>query len=80
MPLMQLRSIMLVLNVLQLHHSYLLINENGKFSKYDSDSKERMGLVISPNDLKKIEEICQRENAPIYVVGKVKENSMVMRL
>ena len=34
-----------------------------------------MGLVISPNDLKKIEEICQRENAPIYVVGKVKENS-----
>ena len=40
-----------------------------------NESQERMGLVISPNDLKKIEEICQRENAPIYVVGKVKENS-----
>ncbi len=40
-----------------------------------NESQERMGLVISPNDLKKIEQICQRENAPIYVVGEVKENS-----
>ncbi len=40
-----------------------------------NESQERMGLIISPNDLKKIEEICQRENAPIYVVGEVKENS-----
>ena len=39
-----------------------------------NESQERMGLVIHPKDLNKLKEICERENAPIYVVGKVKEN------
>ena len=40
-----------------------------------NESQERMGLVIDPNDLEKLKKICYRENAPIYVVGKVKNNS-----
>jgi phosphoribosylformylglycinamidine synthase len=40
-----------------------------------NESQERMGLVIHPDDLDKLKNICARENAPIYVVGEVKENS-----
>ena len=40
-----------------------------------NESQERMGLVIHPDDLDKLKKICARENAPIYVVGEVKENS-----
>ena len=40
-----------------------------------NESQERMGLVIHPDHLDKLKKICARENAPIYVVGEVKENS-----
>ena len=39
-----------------------------------NESQERMGLVIGVNDINKLKEICERENAPVYVVGIVKEN------
>ena len=39
-----------------------------------NESQERMGLVIDPSDLKELKSICNRENAPIYVVGTVKED------
>ena len=40
-----------------------------------NESQERMGLVISANDFGKLKKICDRERAPIYKVGIVKENS-----
>ncbi len=36
-----------------------------------NESQERMGLVISKKHLNILEEICKRERAPIYDVGKV---------
>ncbi len=39
-----------------------------------NESQERMGLVISENDYDKLKEICDRERAPIYKVGKVIDN------
>ncbi|UBM62151.1 phosphoribosylformylglycinamidine synthase [Candidatus Sulfidibacterium hydrothermale] len=36
-----------------------------------NESQERMGLVISPEDLPLLQEIAERERAPLYVVGKV---------
>ena len=36
-----------------------------------NESQERMGLVISKKHLNILEEICKRERAPIYEVGKV---------
>ena len=39
-----------------------------------NESQERMGLVISEKDFNKLKEICDRERAPIYKVGKVIEN------
>ena len=39
-----------------------------------NESQERMGLVISEKDFHKLKEICDRERAPIYKVGKVIDN------
>jgi phosphoribosylformylglycinamidine synthase len=39
-----------------------------------NESQERMGLVISKKDYNKLKEICDRERAPIYKVGKVIDN------
>jgi len=39
-----------------------------------NESQERMGLVISKKDFNKLKEICDRERAPIYKVGKVIDN------
>ena len=39
-----------------------------------NESQERMGLVIAEKDYKKLKQICERERAPIYKVGKVIEN------
>ena len=39
-----------------------------------NESQERMGLVISEKDFNKLKEICDRERAPIYKVGKVIDN------
>ena len=36
-----------------------------------NESQERMGLIIAKNDIKTLEDICKRERAPIYIVGKV---------
>ena len=34
-----------------------------------NESQERMGLLVKPEDLKRIERIAEREQAPFYVVG-----------
>ncbi len=39
-----------------------------------NESQERMGLVIAEKDYKKLKQICERERAPVYKVGKVIEN------
>jgi phosphoribosylformylglycinamidine synthase len=39
-----------------------------------NESQERMGLVIAEKDFSKLKQICERERAPIYKVGKVIEN------
>ena len=39
-----------------------------------NESQERMGLVIAEKDFNKLKQICKRERAPIYKVGKVIEN------
>tara|TARA_B100001758_G_scaffold247891_1_gene268269 strand:+ start:3204 stop:6836 length:3633 start_codon:yes stop_codon:yes gene_type:complete len=39
-----------------------------------NESQERMGLVIAEKDFNKLKQICDRERAPIYKVGKVIEN------
>lgn len=36
-----------------------------------NESQERMGLIISPEDLNLLEQIAERERAPLYVVGEV---------
>ena len=36
-----------------------------------NESQERMGLVISAEDLQQLQQIAERERAPIYVVGEV---------
>lgn len=36
-----------------------------------NESQERMGLVISAEDLQQLQKIAERERAPIYVVGEV---------
>jgi len=36
-----------------------------------NESQERMGLVISPNDLEQLKAVASRERAPLYVVGEV---------
>lgn len=36
-----------------------------------NESQERMGLIISPEDLEMLESISARERAPMYVVGEV---------
>ena len=36
-----------------------------------NESQERMGLVISPKDTKKLKKIAERERAPFYIVGEV---------
>jgi len=36
-----------------------------------NESQERMGLIIAKNDIQTLEDICKRERAPIYIVGKV---------
>ena len=38
-----------------------------------NESQERMGLVISPEDLPRARAVAEREGCPIYVVGKVTE-------
>ncbi len=40
-----------------------------------NESQERMGLVISPKDLKLLQTIAQRERAPLYDVGEVTDNA-----
>ena len=39
-----------------------------------NESQERMGLVIAEKDFNKLKQICERERAPIYKVGKVIED------
>lgn len=34
-----------------------------------NESQERMGFVIAPDDIERVEKIAQRERAPLYVVG-----------
>ena len=34
-----------------------------------NESQERMGFVISPENIERVEQIAQRERAPLYVVG-----------
>lgn len=36
-----------------------------------NESQERMGLIISPEDLEMLQSIAERERAPMYVVGEV---------
>lgn len=36
-----------------------------------NESQERMGLIISPDDLPQLEAVAKRERAPLYVVGEV---------
>ena len=36
-----------------------------------NESQERMGLIISPKDTKKLKKIAERERAPLYIVGEV---------
>lgn len=36
-----------------------------------NESQERMGLIVSPNDLPILERIAARERSPIYVVGEI---------
>ena len=36
-----------------------------------NESQERMGLIIAPKDIQILKNICERERAPMYVVGKV---------
>ncbi|MBL30712.1 MAG: phosphoribosylformylglycinamidine synthase [Flavobacteriaceae bacterium] len=36
-----------------------------------NESQERMGIIISQKDVQLLKDICERERAPIYVVGKV---------
>ena len=39
-----------------------------------NESQERMGLIISEKNFKKLDLIAKRERAPIYVVGKIKDD------
>src|SRR5690606_2267248 len=39
-----------------------------------NESQERMGLVISQNDIEKLERVAERERAPMYTVGEVTAN------
>ena len=39
-----------------------------------NESQERMGLIIDPSDLNLLVSIAKRERAPLYKVGKVKNN------
>ena len=43
-----------------------------------NESQERMGLVIKKGDFKKIKKIAERERAPLYHVGLVKENKKLV--
>tara|TARA_B100000287_G_scaffold415664_1_gene449511 strand:+ start:6196 stop:9843 length:3648 start_codon:yes stop_codon:yes gene_type:complete len=43
-----------------------------------NESQERMGLVIKKEDFKKIKKIAERERAPIYHVGYVRENKKLI--
>lgn len=43
-----------------------------------NESQERMGLVIKKEDFKKIKKIAERERAPLYHVGLVKENKKLV--
>ena len=40
-----------------------------------NESQERIGLIISENDLERLKRIADRERAPMYVVGEVTENN-----
>ena len=39
-----------------------------------NESQERMGLIIAADDERRVAEICERERAPMYVVGEVTGN------
>ena len=43
-----------------------------------NESQERMGLVIKKEDFEKIKKIAERERAPLYHVGYVKENKKLV--
>ena len=43
-----------------------------------NESQERMGLVIKKEDFNKIKKIAERERAPLYHVGYVKENKRLV--
>ena len=43
-----------------------------------NESQERMGLVIKKEDFNKLKKIAERERAPIYHVGRVKENKKLI--
>ena len=36
-----------------------------------NESQERMGLIIAKKDIKILKDICERERAPVYIVGEV---------
>src|SRR5699024_1161585 len=39
-----------------------------------NESQERMGLVIAPEDLPKLQKVADREQAPLFVVGEVSDD------
>ena len=43
-----------------------------------NESQERMGLIVRKEDYKKIKDIAERERAPIYKVGVVRENKKLV--
>lgn len=42
-----------------------------------NESQERMGLVISPEDVDTVREISKREGAPFYIVGKITNSERI---
>ena len=43
-----------------------------------NESQERMGIIIKEKDFERVLNIAKRERAPIYLVGKVKENKKLV--
>ena len=43
-----------------------------------NESQERLGLVISAADLQMVQQICERERAPLYVVGEVTDSGWII--
>ncbi|HRZ42355.1 MAG TPA: phosphoribosylformylglycinamidine synthase [Bacteroidales bacterium] len=43
-----------------------------------NESQERMGLIIHPGDLRLLQQVAERERAPMYVVGRVTGNHRLL--